>query len=385
MKKLSLFLALMCIIFTSASAETGYYSIGDLRTQTPSHWAKTYETKWRTIAIDAEINVPQVNKMPIVCIEGGAEEPTFTAADIGWDSLRYRGAYMLIIGRDSPDYPKKLNGVRLGSPFAEGNWYTGFAPSNLYVPLDDITFGEITKRAEATLRAMGYMPDHFLLENPVRVWAHHICEYGKTDDVLPGYIIMEFLPKVEGIPVLSHVQESVRGDSSTKLDDAEFWQPVASSLTYNGYLGDLTSMHLVPLKVQEVIVDDIPLLSFDQIMDAIEEEINAGHIRKIYEIELGYVLYNEPGKFHTVETGKSRSVEGQTARYYARPMWQVTCLYKDTATEKLREKPDDSDDERNSLDYCQMLIDAQTGEVVRRTNSQDRCEYKGFVSWDRVQ
>ena len=196
---------------------------------------------------------------------------------------------------------------------------------------------------------------------------------------------MEFLSKVEGIPVLSHVQESVRGESSTKLDDAEFWQPVVSSLTYNGYLGDLTSMHLVPLKVQEVIVEDIPLLSFDELMAAVEGEINAGHIRKIYEIELGYVLYNEPGKFYTVETGKGRSAEGQTARYYARPMWQVTCLYKDTATGKLREKPNDSDDERNSLDYYQMLIDAQTGEVVRQTNAQDRCEYKGFVSWDEVQ
>ena len=384
MKRIMCLLIALLMMLSAANAEE-WVSIEELRTQIPSHWAKTYETKWRTIVIDAEINVPQVNKVPIVCIEGGAEEPTFTAADIGWDSLRFRGAYMLLIGRDSPDYPKKLNGARLGSPYAEGNWYSDFAPENQYVPLDDITFGEITERAKAALRSMGYKPDHFLLETPVRVWAHHICEYGKTEDVLPGYIIMEFLSKVEGIPVLSHVQESVRGESSTKLDDAEFWQPVVSSLTYNGYLGDLTSMHLVPLKVQEVIVEDIPLLSFDELMAAVEGEINAGHIRKIYEIEFGYVLYNEPGKFYTVETGKGRSAEGQTARYYARPMWQVTCLYKDTATGKLREKPNDSDDERNSLDYYQMLIDAQTGEVVRQTNAQDRCEYKGFVSWDEVQ
>ena len=290
MKRVMCLLIALLMMISVANAEE-WVSIEELRVQTPSRWIKTYETKWRTIVIDAEINIPQVNKMPIVNIKGGAEEPTFTAADIGWDSLRFRGAYMLLIGRDSPDYPKKLNGVRLGSPYAEGNWYSDFAPENQYVPLDDITFGEITERAKAALRSMGYEPEHFLLEKPVRVWAHHICEYGKTDDVLPGYIIMEFLPKVEGIPVLSHVQESVRGDSSTKLDDAEFWQPVTSSLTYNGYLGDLTSMHLVPLKVQEVIVEDVPLLAFDEIIASIEGEINAGHVRKIYEIELGYVLY----------------------------------------------------------------------------------------------
>ncbi len=383
MKKLLCLLLVLLMMLSVANAEE-WVSIKELRVQAPSRWTKTYETKWRTIVIDAEIDIPQAEKMPIVLIEGGAEEPTFSAADIGWDSLRFRGAYMLLIGRDAPDYPQKLNGVRLGTPFAEGNWYSDFSPSNLYVPLDDISFGEITKRAKTTLQAMGYEPEHFLLEKPVRVWAHHICEYGKDEDVLPGYIIMEFLPTVEGIPVLSHVQESVRGDSSTKLDDAEFWQPVASTLTYNGYLGDLTSIHLVPLRVHEVIVEDIPLLPFDEIIASIEGEINAGHIRKIYEIELGYVLYNEPGKFHTVESGKNRSAEGQTARYYARPMWQVTCLYKDTATGKLRGTPSDSDDERNSLDYYHLLIDAQTGEVVKRSNAQDRCEYKEFISWEDV-
>ena len=103
---------------------------------------------------------------------------------------------------------------------------------------------------------------------------------------------------------------------------------------------------------------------------------------KIYEIELGYVLYNEPDRFRTAKPGKDRAAEGHTARYYARPMWQVTCLYKDTATEKLRGTPSDSDDERNTLDYYRLLIDAQTGGVIRKSNAQDRCEYKGFISWD---
>lgn len=385
MKKRLFFVILSGLMMLSVANAEEWVSIEELRVQAPSRWIKTYETMWRTIDIDAEINIPQVDKMPVVFLEGGAEEPAFTAEDIGWDYLRFRGAYRLSIGRNSPDYPKKLNGVRLGSPYAEGNWYSDFAPENQYVPLDDITFGEIIERAKTVLGSMGYEPECFLLENPVRVWAHHIYEYGTKKDMLPGYIFIEFLTKVEGIPVLSHVQESVRGDRSSMLDDAEFWQPVTSSLTYNGYFGDLTSIHLVPLDVDQVIVEDVPLLSFDEIIASIEGEINAGHIRKIYEIKLGYVLYNEPGEFHTVESGRERLAEGQAARYYARPMWQVTCLYKDTATEKLREKPNDSDDERNTLDYYQMLIDAQTGEVVRRTNAQDRCEYKGFLSWDEVQ
>ena len=114
MKKLLCLLLVLLMMLSVANAE-GWVSIKELQVQTPSHWIKTYETKWRTIVIDAEINIPQVEKMPIVLIEGGAEEPTFTAADIGWDSLRFRGAYMLLMRRDSPDYPQKLNGVRLGT------------------------------------------------------------------------------------------------------------------------------------------------------------------------------------------------------------------------------------------------------------------------------
>ena len=383
MKRLICVSLLLTLICTLARCEA-WVSIGELREQAPQRWTKVYETLWRTVTIDAEINIPEADKLPVVLIEGGAVEPTFTAEEIGWDSIRFDGAYQLVIHRDYPAYPKKLNGVRLGTSYAAGNWYSGFAPENQYVPLDDITYGEIAERIKAAISALGYDPEDFLIDDPVHLGAQHVGEYGKKNDVLPGYIFIDFLTRVEGIPVMSHVQETVRGDSSTALGDSEFWQAVDSGVTYHGYLGDLSSIRLRPLKVYQTLAEDIPLLSFDTIIAVIEEEINAGHIRKIYEIEFGYVLYNEPGKFLTSESGEARVAELHSARYYARPMWQVNCLYKDTATGKLRSKPSDSDDERNTLDYHQLLIDAQTGEVITRTSAQDRCAYKGFIAWDEV-
>ena len=384
MKKLLCVSLLLILIYTTAAAEE-WISVVELREQTPGRWTKIYETEWRTITIDAEISIPQVDKVPVVLIEGGAVEPTFTAGEIGWDSFRFDGAYQLVLRRDYPSYPKKLNGVRLGTSYAEGNWYSGFAPENQYVPLDDITFGEIADRVKAAIGMLGYDPDDFMIDDPVHLWAQHVGEYGKKNDVLPGYICIDFLSKVEGIPVLSHVQETVRGDTSTALGDSEFWQDVHSVVTYHGYLGDLSSIYLTPMQVCQTLAEDIPLLSFDAIIAAIEDEINAGHIRKIYEIEFGYVLYNEPGTFLASKPGESRVAELHGAKYCARPMWQVNCLYKDTATGKLRSQTSDSDDERNTLDYYQLLIDAQTGEVVKQTNAQKRCEYTGFISWDEVQ
>ena len=75
----------------------------------------------------------------------------------------------------------------------------------------------------------------------------------------------------------------------------------------------------------------------------------------------------------------------QTVHHYARPMWHVNCLYVEKTTAELRDVSGYTDDERNSIDYYQLLIDAQTGELVEQNNARDRCEYKGFISWEDVQ
>jgi len=109
MKK-RLFLLLVLLMMLSVANAEEWVSIKELRVQTPSHWTKTYETKWRTIVIDAQINIPQVDRAPVILIEGGAEEPTFTAADIGWDSLRFRGAYYhLLIDAQTGEVVKRSN------------------------------------------------------------------------------------------------------------------------------------------------------------------------------------------------------------------------------------------------------------------------------------
>lgn len=65
-------------------------------------------------------------------------------------------------------------------------------------------------------------------------------------------------------------------------------------------------------------------------------------------------------------------------------MWRVNCLWVDSASRSLRDISSYTDDERNTLDYCQLLIDAQTGELVVESQAQDRCEFKGFISWDEA-
>lgn len=364
---------------SSGFAEDAYLNIQEMRETVPARWEEQFETQWRTIDVDAEIVMPNVQQLPVVRVSGGATEPTLTAEETGWDSVECRGPYDLILNHRDAEYPKSVDGVRVGDPVSRGSWYGDYDMDRAYIPLDDITLREIIDGARERVAQFGYDPDSFDWENPLRIWTHHLYAAGTDKDVLPGYMFMNVSPKVLGIPVLSHIYKA-KADLYTNRND-ELLLIADTSIGYNGYTDDFSGIHLIPLKVDETLAEDIPLCPFDKVLSSVEAEIGAGHIRKVYEIKLGYVLYNEPGVYYA--HGNNEALYN-AARYYAKPMWQVNCLYVKHASGSLRDVSGETDDERNSLDYCQLLIDAQTGEWVEVGTAKDRYAFKGFVSWDEV-
>lgn len=387
---------ILCLIFVlmllpcASLGEEIYLTIQQMKEQLPQRLTQTYDTKWRQISIDAQIILPDADALPVALIAGGAQEPSLTAEETGWDRIEYRGPYDLLLVNDVPDYPKSVNGVRVGRPVSKGSWYSGFAAQNQYVPMDDIPFGEIVSRAKDKIRQFGYDPEDFAMDNPVRVWTHHVYGSGTQTDLLPGYLYMEVRPKVAGIPVMSHILQAVESRHGSSRSD-EFCLMPNAAIAYDGYLGDLSHIFLTPLTVVETLAQDIPLCPFDKVLAAVEAEISAGHIRKIYEIELGYVLYNPPGVYRTTGTaggGSRRESEAyqayQNARYYIKPVWQVNCLYVESPSGQLRDVSGYTDDERNSIDYYQLLIDAQTSQMIRQSSQRERCEFTGFLGWEDV-
>lgn len=373
----------LLMLCSAASAEE-WVSIGELRRQTPDRWTQTCETKWRTVAVDAVIRVPEVDRFPVMLLAGGAEDVLSAVDRTGWEEVSAHDGYNLRWNNPWPDYPSRLEGKRLDAGQYGGiNWYSGITEGECYIPLSETTLGEILALTDDVLLRSGIDPGAYTHHTPFHMWTQRMFYYGKKKDALPGSMFVEFHAKAAGISVLSHIFKSVYTEGGWARDD-EFIEYPDSRIIYHGYGEYLGAVSLWCARPVEMLAEDVPLCSFDTICAAMEAEINAGRIRKIYEIELGYVLYNEPGKFHAAKPGEARVAEIAAGRYYVRPMWQVNCLYKDTATGKLRGKPGDSDDERNTLDYWQLLIDAQTGEVVRRNNDKDRCAFPGFISWEDV-
>lgn len=68
MKKLSLLAVLLCIIWKSAIAESDYHSVHDLPAVTSPRWETRYEAHGRTISVDVDVTIPDVDNAPVITV-----------------------------------------------------------------------------------------------------------------------------------------------------------------------------------------------------------------------------------------------------------------------------------------------------------------------------
>ena len=392
------FLLSVCLaVLLPASGLADYIDIRTLRDQSQDGWTQTYKTKWRDVDIDAAVIIPQVDALPVLLLSDGAEAPPVSAEEAGFDSLDTT-PYGVYWYNDWPAYPRKLDGKQLNQNTEPREVYSsGISLETAYTPMSELTFGEICDRVESAITSAGYDASAYTFRSPIRLDASHMFYYGYKKDALPGNIGFDFRFQIAGIPVLSHIYGAVIDHTHGESRVDEIFDLTGCYASYSAYDDKLHNLHLWYAEIEETIASDIPLCPLSKVIAAIEPEITAGHIRKIFELELGYVLYNEPGVYHArkepmvegrntqEEIDAAREItmaENAAVRYYARPMWQVNCLWVKSPRGELRETASYTADERNTLDYYQLLVDAQTGELVQESTAYDRCEFKGFLSWE---
>ena len=375
--------ALMLIrILTAAASAQEYQTVSQLRESVPARWTTTIETKWRDVAIDAEIVTPDVEAIPVVKVGYDLHPSPLTPEESGWvevnDSYE-TGSLILYMTDDTGKPPRKINGRKVNrDPVSKENWYGGFDPNQTYIPLSDIRFSEIQDLIRDELVKFGYPPEDFDLETPERMWLQHWYFAGTKEDAAPAEILMNLYTKLNGITVYGHILDAVRNTRGERARKDGFWDSMTTTVAYEGVIDRLSLLFISHLLPVETLAEDVPLCSFDTIQKSLEQEIKKGRVRKIYEISLGYVLYCEPGAYH--EWGQK--ADYSSIFYDVKPMWRVNCLKASGAQKELEES--DEDDERNSVAYTQMLVDAQTGEIIGQSDAADRSMFPGFLTWEDV-
>jgi hypothetical protein len=158
---------------------------------------------------------------------------------------------------------------------------------------------------------------------------------------MPGQIPLESVSKINGIRCCCHIWSAVCDHlqlHETRFDEYFELPAFCLSACYDAYLGGLDSLCVRPEKAYETLAEDVPLCPLNKVEAAVAAEIDAGHIRKVYELQFGYALYNEPGVFRE---SMGEPCPTTPCVYYQQPVWLINSLYVRTPTAMSRTCTDD--------------------------------------------
>ena len=177
-----------------------------------------------------------------------------------------------------------------------------------------------------------------------------------------GYTI-EAYPTLDGIPIITSANSGYieTGKNRDAFDALYFSHPWIDTSYYSDDYMNVSFSNV--FKVKKVISKNVELCGFDLIYNVLENYIDEGKIKKIYSINLGYVIYldkNEEYSDKKEKNGKQRDYSD----YLLVPTWVVMCSYSENDSNNDKANiSSENDCERQDLNYQNIFIDAQTGKL----------------------
>ena len=177
-----------------------------------------------------------------------------------------------------------------------------------------------------------------------------------------GYVI-EAYPTLDGIPIITSANSGYieTGKNRDAFDALYFSCPWIDTSYYSNDYMNVSFSNV--FKVKKVISKNVELCGFDLIYNVLENYIDEGKIKKIYSINLGYVIYldkNEEYSDKKEKNGKQRDYSD----YLLVPTWVVMCSYSENDSNNDKANiSSENDCERQDLNYQKIFIDAQTGKL----------------------
>ena len=336
-----------------------YYSLQELKQQVQNGWHKVYQACEREISVDVDVVMPDVEFIPIDKVEWARTQPALSEKEIGAEIVNRPDENIFALNshahNEIPDSVAWKYEAQYSFPSDK---------EHVYAPNSTMTLRSAIDVVKNTLEGIDFETDNWELERPYHLSVYSLWDPRKNKMVLPGEYALYFYQRMNGIPILLHA-----GGAYNKKTYDNY------SAMLNAWLIDESKyrVYFGMLKPTERIAADVPLCSFETIIDAFEKEIYAGHIRKVFELEFGYGFFNDP---EMEEMGY----------YYLVPVWKLNCLYLSNREKELPDyNSDDETHERDSLDYATLLVNAQTGKMLEyMSKSEDRANYDGIIKWANI-
>lgn len=352
-----------------AEDTSAVHGIAQLKEETSDTWAGSYSAYDRMIEFEAPIYLPDVNAMPILGVKR-INIPADAAKDFG-KLLQKNTIYGQRIVDDRA-YALPDNAVHCYTEFYHNLWAKDVHTNDVYAENQSISLQDavdflknMTEKMYGT-EGVGCLPYLAGIKS---------CKYyneGKAGTLSLGSAIdcgeltekggyyIESWQTLRDIPVFMGVERpfSKVGNRSAQsaLSNAS-WIILGEYIADNYYVCVSTSIWGETRQLSS----DTPLCSFDKIQREIEKWIQAGRIRDIYSIALGYAIFANP------EQKYPNHEDAYTAEYLAVPTWCVECKYAENAAKELPETVQNSLDTpsyHNERGWKNILIHAQTGEII---------------------
>lgn len=383
MRKLCLFIVLTCIVFSSASAEAGYYSIRDLPAVTSPRWSAQYDAAGRTIEVDVDVVIPQAEYAPVITVRHmpPLDEAVCSTLDARYIQAEKEDCINRYSFR-SNDFSTQVThaippawGANRDSEFVAGamsqelyDLYE-FDLNTAYADNNTLTVAEAIDIAEYQTDKL--FPGESLYLRTVYVDGKTFWK--KSGDVIRdrgGYSLC-MSQSFHGIPFMASIHEAF---TQFAVGDEDVWLENRGIL--RGFVFDENAWSVNCTFYQEsgVLHQDIPLLPFDAVKENIERLIMFGHVRWIDSVTLGYV------QFDTADAAEQVLI----------PCWVIWCEYHPGGATSERQSGTNSNAvllyDGNNDYYRPLIINAQTGDLVDTENTTEgRCMFPEVLLWEDVQ
>lgn len=376
--KTKMLLVFLLMMGLSVCASANMVSINELydQAQGMGRWTQAYEAHERRIEVDIPIIVPRIDSLPVLDVAPTPAQnvnPRQTEFGEVHDISEFenmptqtanRNKLVALDENAQVYYPYEINSEEV---FAEDNPFSlSDAGIHLQYLLDRYYDG------------YEYSIDCVTTKERARTRNGRVV----SEAYPAGVYWINFFQQIHGMPVFAKANDlfdsSIVRDRGIRNQDTSFefcsetrWY--AEIMNENAWF--LRTLMLEPVRTQ---VSDIPVASLDSVIASIEEKINAGIIRNVYALRLGYVIFMN---------------EDSPKSFTLYPMWCLECEYTQSAKAKdSREMIEDGGERlkrlldtnfREGATYERVGINAQTGEIIDRyTPTLDAMKCPPILTWE---
>ena len=391
MKRFAGMMGALLLMPTLALASGDMVSVSELRQQVEAmgRWTQTYEAHGRTIEVDIPIYIPNEKELAVYDCSAYTEYIKNPNSDDKNNVYSYNENLRELTkendGTSEADIEAYGKGTELRIMLNNPEDLLGKNKNDnikikkygfyQYQVDDKVTYAENNEMSlEEAEKYLEEIVEYFIKDeyNGIDIDYIKIAGRGRktksyTDEELGEYV--DYYPKgsyffnyyqtLHKIPIMMTIIATLNNKQENKIygDLFEYWGTTGGICQ----IMDRNSFWLTIkwMKIEKEHEETVKLLPIEQIINTVEKEIKAGHVRNVYALKLGYIIYLN-----------DRSPE----TYTLYPMWVLDCDYVENKNKEIKVNPY-SDDIRDCFSFERICINPETAEMMDFLNPKTKMLY----------